>query len=171
MARASGRCSGGVKSSSSWIRTSARHVLASRSTRRSAPGRNSQHRRRAGGRRLSTGEGIVVSHLRFPEGSSQVYFNALSYQDTYVRPSTIRSSFGSATTRSSSSTPLRPTGATIDHRGLLADEQLARAMQHQALWCSRVLVATNRMFGLVTASQMASASVASFLCRLTYGFT
>jgi hypothetical protein len=31
-----------------------------------------------------------VPHLRFPEGSSQVYFNALSYQDTYVRPSAIR---------------------------------------------------------------------------------
>ena len=29
----------------------------------------------------------------------------------------------------------------------------------------------HRMFGLVTASQIASASVASFLCRFTYGFT
>jgi hypothetical protein len=36
---------------------------------------------------------------------------------------------------------------------------------------SGVLVATNRMLALVTASQMASASVASFFCRLTYGFT
>src|ERR1700730_15734940 len=35
------------------------------------------------------------------------------------------------------------------------------------LCCSGVLVATNRMFGLVTASQIASASVASFLCRFT----
>jgi hypothetical protein len=39
------------------------------------------------------------------------------------------------------------------------------------LCCSGVLVATNRVLGLVTASQMASASVASFLCRSTYGFT
>jgi hypothetical protein len=38
------------------------------------------------------------------------------------------------------------------------------------LCCSGVLVATNRVLGLVTASQMASASVASFLCRFTYGF-
>ena len=37
--------------------------------------------------------------------------------------------------------------------------------------CSGDLVATSRMFGRVTASQIASASVASFLCRFTYGFT
>ena len=35
------------------------------------------------------------------------------------------------------------------------------------LCCSGVLVATNRMFALVTASQMASASAVSFFCRLT----
>jgi hypothetical protein len=35
------------------------------------------------------------------------------------------------------------------------------------LCCSRVLVATKRMFALVTASQMASASAASFFRRLT----
>jgi hypothetical protein len=35
------------------------------------------------------------------------------------------------------------------------------------LCCSSVLVGTNRMFALVTASQMASASAASFFCRLT----
>src|SRR5258708_12672330 len=39
------------------------------------------------------------------------------------------------------------------------------------LCCSGVLVSTNRMFALVTASQMASASAASFLCRFTYPFT
>ena len=40
------------------------------------------------------------------------------------------------------------------------------------LCCSGVLVATNRMFGLVTASQIASASVASFFVPFfTYGFT
>jgi hypothetical protein len=35
----------------------------------------------------------------------------------------------------------------------------------------RVLVSTNRMLALVTASHMAPASVASFLCRSTEGFT
>ena len=35
------------------------------------------------------------------------------------------------------------------------------------LCCSGVLVGTNRMLALVTASQMASASAASFFCRLT----
>ena len=60
----------------------------------------------------------------------------------------------------------------VDHRGLLADEQVPGTVQRQAallLW--RLGRATNRMFGLVTASQIASASVASFLCRFTYGFT
>src|SRR5256885_14001645 len=37
------------------------------------------------------------------------------------------------------------------------------------LCCSGVLVSTNRIFALVTASQIASASAASFFCRLTYG--
>jgi hypothetical protein len=44
----------------------------------------------------------------------------------------------------------------IDHCGLLANEQMARAVEHQAALLSSVLVATNRMFALVTASQMAS---------------
>src|SRR6202012_3514690 len=35
------------------------------------------------------------------------------------------------------------------------------------LCCSRVLVGTNRMVALVTASQIASASAASFFCRLS----
>jgi hypothetical protein len=34
------------------------------------------------------------------------------------------------------------------------------------LCCSGVLVATNHLFALVTASQMAPASAASFLCHL-----
>ena len=37
--------------------------------------------------------------------------------------------------------------------------------------CSVVLISTNRMLGRVTASQIASASAASFFCRFTYGFT
>src|SRR5216684_6981059 len=74
----------------------------------------------------------------------------------------------------------------IDHGGLLPDEEMARAVEHQAalllgrlglrwsirqLCCSGVLVSTNRMFVLVTASQIASASAASFLCRFTCGLT
>src|SRR5262245_57119389 len=58
-----------------------------------------------------------------------------------------RSSLGSAATSSSSSTPLRPTGATMpssarcalieDDRILLAHEEVARTMQHEAalLFC------------------------------------
>src|SRR2546430_10486263 len=41
----------------------------------------------------------------------------------------------------------------IDHSGLLANEQMARAMKHQAALLLGVLVATNRMLALVTASQ------------------
>ncbi len=48
---------------------------------------------------------------------------------------------------------------------------MAGAVQHQTTLLLGGLVGTNRMFALVTASQMASASVASFFCRLTYGFT
>ena len=55
----------------------------------------------------------------------------------------------------------------INHRGLLTDEQMACAVEHQATLLLGVLVGTNRMLALVTASQMASASVASFFCRLT----
>ena len=55
----------------------------------------------------------------------------------------------------------------IDHRSLLADEQVPSLVQSRAALFSGVLVATERMLGLVTASQIASASVASFLCRFT----
>ena len=54
----------------------------------------------------------------------------------------------------------------INHRGLLADEQMACAMKHQATLLLGVLVGTNRMLALVTASQIASASTMSFFCRL-----
>jgi len=40
-------------------------------------------------------------------------------------------------------------------------------MSMQAAWRSRDLTGTNRMVGLVTASQSASASAASFLPRFT----
>jgi hypothetical protein len=59
----------------------------------------------------------------------------------------------------------------IDHCGLLPNEQVPRPMKHQAALLLGVLVATNRILALVTASQIASASAASFLCRFTYGFT
>ena len=59
----------------------------------------------------------------------------------------------------------------VDNRRLLPDEQMPCAVERQATLLSGVLVGTNRMFGLVTASQIASASAASFFCRLTYGLT
>ena len=58
----------------------------------------------------------------------------------------------------------------IDHGGLLANEQMDRwrvRWSINPLCCSGVLVGANRMLALVTASQMASASAASFFCRLT----
>ena len=55
----------------------------------------------------------------------------------------------------------------INHRGLLADEQMAGAVKHQAALLLRRLVGTNRMLALVTPSQIASASAMSFFCRLT----
>src|SRR5262245_9912822 len=89
-----------------------------------------------------------------------------------------RLSLGSAMTPSNSSTPLRPTGATIPSsarwaRIALITEVCWRMNRWRVRWsirqlcCSGVLVATKRMFALVTASQMASASAASFFCRLT----
>jgi hypothetical protein len=39
------------------------------------------------------------------------------------------------------------------------------------LCCSGDFTSTNRIVGLVTVSQITSASALSFFCRLTYGFT
>ena len=39
------------------------------------------------------------------------------------------------------------------------------------LWCSSSFTGTKRMVGRVTASQMASATAASFFCRFTQGIT
>ena len=50
----------------------------------------------------------------------------------------------------------------INHRGLLADEQVACAVKHQAALLLRRPRGTNRMLALATASQMASASAMSF---------
>ena len=55
----------------------------------------------------------------------------------------------------------------INHRSLLADEQVPGPMQRQATLLLGRLGRDERMVGLVTASQIASASVASFLCRFT----
>src|SRR5262245_35955696 len=81
-----------------------------------------------------------------------------------------RVSLASAATSSSCSTPLRPTGATMPNsarwaRIALITEVWWRMNRWRVRWsirqlcCSGVLVATNRMFALVTASQMASESV------------
>jgi hypothetical protein len=55
----------------------------------------------------------------------------------------------------------------INHRGLLADEQMASAVKHQAALLLGVFVSTKRVLARETASQIASASVMSFFCRLT----
>jgi len=55
----------------------------------------------------------------------------------------------------------------IDHRGLLADEQMARTMEHQTALLLSGLGLDEPHVGSVTASQIASASVALFFCRLT----
>src|ERR1700746_3567421 len=92
---------------------------------------------------------------------------------THVRATSgNRLSLLSATTCSSCSTPWRPPGATIPNsarwaRMALITEVCWRMNRSRVrcsvrqLCCPGVLVATNRMFGLLTASQIASASVAS----------
>jgi len=52
------------------------------------------------------------------------------------------------------------------HR-LLPDQQRPCAMQHENSLLVGAFDGTNRMFGRLTASQIASASVASFFPRLT----
>ena len=54
----------------------------------------------------------------------------------------------------------------INHRGLLPNEKVRVRWSMRQLCCSDVLVSTKRIFGLVTASQIASASAASFFWRL-----
>src|ERR1700704_2830981 len=53
----------------------------------------------------------------------------------------------------------------VNHRGLLADEQMACAVKHQAALLLGRLGCTKRMLARVTASQIASASAMSFFCR------
>src|SRR5262245_22509235 len=55
----------------------------------------------------------------------------------------------------------------VDHRGLLTDEQVPRTMKDQAALLLRRLGLDKPHLALVTASQIASASAASFFCRLT----
>src|SRR6478752_3495124 len=97
----------------------------------------------------------------------------------HIRATTgTRLSLASVTTLSNVSIPLRPTGATIPNSARWARITLITAVcwrmnrwrvrwSVKQLCCSGVLVSTNRMFALVTASQMASASAASFFWRLT----
>src|SRR5271168_2896015 len=55
----------------------------------------------------------------------------------------------------------------VDQHGALLDQQVARPSIVSAACCSAVLIGTNRMVGRLIASQIASASIASFLPRLT----
>jgi hypothetical protein len=60
----------------------------------------------------------------------------------------------------------------IDDLGALADQSRSRPRNTIALaCCSSLFAATNRIDGRCAASQIASASVASFFCRFTNGFT
>jgi hypothetical protein len=80
----------------------------------------------------------------------------------------------SATTSSSRSTPLLPTGAAMPNSAKRARIELTIGVCRRLnrcrvrrsirqLCCSGVMVGTNRMLGLVTASQIAFASAESFL--------
>ena len=60
---------------------------------------------------------------------------------------------------------MRPQG--IDHLGPLPHQRIAVRCLHQLTCCSADLTRTKRMVGRLTASQIASASAASFLLRLT----
>jgi hypothetical protein len=60
---------------------------------------------------------------------------------------------------------MRPHG--VDHLRSLPYQQVACAMLHQPALLLGRLRPTNRMVGRRTASQIASASAASFLLRLT----
>jgi hypothetical protein len=60
----------------------------------------------------------------------------------------------------------------IDQLRALTHQQIVRSMQHQySLLLGSLVTGTNRMLGRLTASQIAAASAASFLLRLTYAFT
>jgi hypothetical protein len=53
----------------------------------------------------------------------------------------------------------------------LTDQKVPRAMKNHDRRAGSLLIATNRIEGRVTASQMAAASAASVFPRFTYGFT
>jgi hypothetical protein len=55
----------------------------------------------------------------------------------------------------------------IDQHRALPDQKTTRPIQHQHRLLLGTLPGTNRIEGRVTASQIASASAASFLSRLT----
>jgi hypothetical protein len=59
----------------------------------------------------------------------------------------------------------------IDDLGALADQQVAPAKHHRTRLLLLGLTATKRIDGRCAASQIASASAASFFCRFTNGFT
>src|SRR6516162_4667168 len=115
-----------------------------------------------------------------------VKFEDLGFQHPQLNSESGNTTTGSGTSSlleaaamsSSSATPRRPTGATTPNSARWARIALITAVccrikrwrvrcSIRQLCCSGVLVATNRMLALLTASQIASASAASFFCRLT----
>jgi len=58
-----------------------------------------------------------------------------------------------------------------DQWGAIIDQPLPRAMSVRMSCCSRLLFGMNRMLRCCTAVQIAPASLRSFFCRRTNGFT
>ena len=58
-----------------------------------------------------------------------------------------------------------------DETAALPDQKVSGSVKEKIDCCSEVLIGTNRMDGRCTASQIASASAASFFWLFTYGFT
>lgn len=80
-----------------------------------------------------------------------------------TRPTTISPVITGPPPLGSNNTELGQMGAkAVDQHGPLTHKQIARPVQHQTACCSSPFTGTKAMCGLVTASAMAAASVASF---------
>jgi hypothetical protein len=93
-----------------------------------------------------------------------------------------RASLSSAMIASRLASPWRPMGATMPSSARCARMALPSWVRWRVsirrarcsiitLCCSTVFGSTKRIDGRCTASQIASASAASFFCRFTYGLT
>ena len=119
----------------------------------------------------------VSSAWRFTRSS----WSASSFRQILALAGT-RSSASSRTISISPCSPSRPIGAISPNSAMCARIVLESSIRWRisvirvrwiTIWlcCSGLFTSTKRMLGRVTASQMASASAASFFCRFRYGFT